>query len=73
MSTKTVKTDVSEGKVKGTVKKDDETEAKKIKKGDKSGTLKLNALGEVWKNDIHIKIVSKLFMKNLALVYLIVA
>ena len=57
MSTKTVKTDVSEGKVKGTIKKDDETEAKKIKKGDKSGTLKLNALGEVWKNDIHIKIV----------------
>ena len=34
----------SEGKVKGTIKKDDETEAKKIKKGDKRGTLKLKTL-----------------------------
>jgi hypothetical protein len=55
MSTKTVKSEVAEGKVKGTIKEDDQKEAKKIKKGDETGNLKLNALGTVWKYDLYIK------------------
>ena len=50
-----INNDVKSGQVKGTLKENDVAEAKKIKKKDETGILKLNALGPVWKYDLQVK------------------